>query len=98
MCFSCATPKRSSIATACCIVSQSDDEPITTAIRGLEVSGIPETGDFTNKTISHAEHEEWLRRRRTRRRALTRSHGATEDARGYGRSISRRAKHADIGD
>src|SRR5688572_32252294 len=31
MCRSCATPKRSSTSTACLIVSQSDDEPITTA-------------------------------------------------------------------
>ena len=34
MCFSFGTPNRSNTSTACCIVSQSDDEPMMTATRG----------------------------------------------------------------
>src|SRR6185503_945651 len=57
MCFSCATPKRSRIAAACCIVSQSDDEPMTTATRDLEVSGIWKLEMLPTKGINHEEHE-----------------------------------------
>ena len=37
-CFSWTTPNRSSVSHACCIVSQSDDEPMTTATTGVSMN------------------------------------------------------------
>ena len=37
ICRSCGTPKRSSTSTACLIVSQSDDEPMTTATSDCDI-------------------------------------------------------------
>src|SRR5688572_18903428 len=83
MCRSCATPNRSSIDTACCMVSQSDDEPITTATRGFEDSGMrkPEMLSDSPAAFNHEGHEE-VEDHEGREEELY--HGGTEPRRTHG--------------